>query len=166
MTVLAVALGITPGCLATEAAAEAIKQAFETYVYAIPLSSAANRPLCDQIDARLRGGQFAQTPIKIKIRRWWRSLPRLLGRLFIGRASVFTGLALFDGIAGLFPSQFGQFDARLRRLRLGQSGYAQILRRGFDGASAARKTISILRSVASGSLGTREVSMPTSPDTA
>ena len=130
---MAVALGITPGCLATRLRPKQSNRRLKHTFTPTPCQALPIGRLRDQIDARLRRWQLAQTPIQIKIRRWRQSLLRLLGGLLIHLPGLVTRLALFDGADGFFAPLLGQFDARLRRLRLSQSSYTQVLRGRFDG---------------------------------
>ena len=133
MTVLAVALGITPGCLATRLRPKQSNRRLKHTFTPTPCQALPIGRLRDQIDARLRRWQLTQTPIQIKIRRWRQSLLRLLGGLLIRLSGFFTCLALLDGVGGFLSALLSQFDARLRRLRLSQSSYTQVLRGRFDG---------------------------------
>ena len=133
MTVLAVALGITPGCLATRLRPKQSNRRLKHTFTPPPCQALPIGRLRDQIDARFRRWQFAHAPIQIKTRRWRQCLLRLLGGLVFSLTRLVAGFTLLDDGGGGFSPLLGQFDPRLRRLRLSQGGYAQILRGRLNG---------------------------------
>lgn len=144
-----------------------MKHTFTPYPCQAPARSRSGQ----QIDRWHRGLQLGQTQVQVQSRRWRAGLPLLIRRLFLtGLALLLRGEALLaqrgtllGGAGRLFATQLRQLGARLSRLGRGLGGDATIWAEGSAGARAARCTSSILRRVASGSLGMGLLSMLTSP---
>ena len=108
MTVLAVALGITPGCPATRLRPKQSNRRLKHTFTPTPCQALPIDPSRDQIDAGLRRRQLAQAPVQVKVRCGRHGLLALLVRRLLGLPFVVAPFALLTGAGGFVAALRGQ----------------------------------------------------------